>query len=620
MQSPGWPWLTLLACAAAGTAAAQTAAPPDSPSEDPQPQREWIMPPLRWTGRLGYDARVTRTSGEPGAWTQLVTASVGTSTYIYQPWLATVGGNLGLSSSWANSGAGRGIDETTGAEVHNRMRSRDQFVTGALRLDLVPRSRFPAEIQYERQDSRSDSALLSSIDFRRQTFGMTQRYRPANNAYDLMGNFEHRTEEGTGFRNRQNSLQGTFGKQWKSHDVQLAAAHSRATAEAANDETRFTSLVARHSYVPSSELSINSSANVTRTEEFAGDFGSDLQVLQLASVGLYHKEGSPYTLTGSLRGVALREGESGGDTVTSMGATLGGNYEVNRNLRLSASAGMGLNNSTIGRSSTFNGTFGLSYQGDTLTFREINYGWFAGATASTGLANTDTDRIRQHSMGLQVGHNASRQWTLSPATSMTVNAAQTLSGTFSRSSDDDQLESGRRSDRQLLNTVAATLQNQVDNRTASARASFSDSLQLGGDGGRFQLFDVQLSGTYDFGQGRTIAGDLSYQRTVQRGGSGLEGELAGGGSHGISGDISFRQLQLFGVRRLSFTSRLRLAQDVLDQPGQLVSIPDRETRVWENRLDWSIGRLDTSLVLRMSQVDRFRSNSLWLRVSRSFSN
>ena len=35
---------------------------------------------------------------------------------------------------------------------------------------------------------------------------------------------------------------------------------------------------------------------------------------------------------------------------------------------------------------------------------------------------------------------------------------------------------------------------------------------------------------------------------------------------------------------------------------------------------WSIGRLDTSLVLRMSQVDRFRSNSLWLRVSRSFSN
>ena len=49
-----------------------------------------------------------------------------------------------------------------------------------------------------------------------------------------------------------------------------------------------------------------------------------------------------------------------------------------------------------------------------------------------------------------------------------------------------------------------------------------------------------------------------------------------------------------------------------------MSLPDRETRLWESRLDWNIGRLETQLELRLSQIDGRRVNSVWLRVQRNF--
>ncbi|NNU43918.1 hypothetical protein [Ramlibacter montanisoli] len=72
--------------------------------------------------------------------------------------------------------------------------------------------------------------------------------------------------------------------------------------------------------------------------------------------------------------------------------------------------------------------------------------------------------------------------------------------------------------------------------------------------------------------------------------------------------------------RLRFVSRLKLAQDVLKQPGTLLTLPDRETRLWENRLDWSVGRLDTQVILRFSQVDGRGRQSIMFRVQRSFGN
>ncbi len=121
-----------------------------------------------------------------------------------------------------------------------------------------------------------------------------------------------------------------------------------------------------------------------------------------------------------------------------------------------------------------------------------------------------------------------------------------------------------------------------------------------------------------------MSGDLTFQRTAQVGGTIwdpgrgllLPGERANSG--GASGEITYRHRRLFGEPRLVFTSRIKLAQDVLTQPGVFLTIPDRETRLWENQLSYGIVRLETQLLLRISQVDGRRRELLTWRAQRSF--
>jgi hypothetical protein len=623
--------LTLIAWAAASAAAqAQVTAPSDAgqlpaaPAEQPaeeedSPRREWRLPPLRITGTLSYDMRAIRSAGESSSIGHVLTGTLGTSTFIYAPWLATVSGSVGLSTSVTHSGASTGAPFND-AQAHERIRSRENFITGEGRVDLFPRSRFPMEVHFGRQDSRTDSGLASALDFQRQNIGGSIRYRPAVGRYSIVGVYNHNEQKGAGFRHSQDQISGDFNTNWKYHELALGGSHSRARDEIFDDESRFTSLVGRHTYTPSSAMSVSSTANFTRTEERGSALG-DLQVMQLASIGIYHPEKSPLTLTGSVRGLVLRDRITDAGT-DAAGITLGANYDVNANLRVSANGGFGLTRSEGGNSTTANAALAATYQGDSIEFRDIRYDWFASGTLGGAVGDsTALGTVTDQSLGLQVGHSASRTWNLSQRSSVSLNVNQSVSATHTRSSIEND---ARGSHKTLLNSVSLGWQQTGDGRTGSARASYSDSMELGGGRGRFQLFNFQLSGMFELGYGRSLTADLTYQRSQQRSSEALTGvdpltdTVLRTRTSGISGEVAFRQNQLFGVQRLGFVSRLRLAQDVLKQPGQFLSIPDRETRLWENRLEWNIGRLSTQLELRLSQIDGRRVDSLWLRVHRNF--
>lgn len=633
MHASRWK-LTLIACAAASGAAAQVtapsdaghipAAPPARPAEESEaPESGWRLPPLRVTGSLTYDMRATRTAGEASSIGHVVTGTIGSSTYLYAPWLATLNGSIGLSTSVTHSGSGaigNGFDD---AEVHNRLRTRETFVTGEGRLDLFPRSRFPAEIHFGRQDSRTDSGLASAIAFQRTNIGASMRYQPPTGLYTLLGAYDHRDQTGLGFRDKQDSASIDFNTRWKANDLSLGGSYSRARSQEFDEQSTFAGLVARHTYAPSTALSVSSTANLTRTEQ-RGAGESDLQLLQLSSVGIYHPDQSPLTLTGSVRGLALRD-KTTDQSTDSFSANLGANYLVNPNLRLTANGGASVTRSGAGSASFFNGGAGATYQGDTLEFRGIRYDWFAGASFGTAIGDSSNGSVtRERNLGLQLGHTANKSWQLSPLSSLGLSAGQTLSANNTHSSSDDGSGTGLGTTKTLLNTLALSWQRNGDGKSGFARASYSDSIELGGRGDRFQLFNFQLSGNFELDHGRSISGDFTYQRSIQRVGEPhnqvdplalLQPRTR---SSGISGEIAFRQNQVFGVPRLRFVSRLRLAQDVLKQPGQLLSFPDRETRLWENRLEWNIGRLTTQLELRLSQIDGRRVDSLWLRVQRNF--
>jgi hypothetical protein len=66
-----------------------------------------------------------------------------------------------------------------------------------------------------------------------------------------------------------------------------------------------------------------------------------------------------------------------------------------------------------------------------------------------------------------------------------------------------------------------------------------------------------------------------------------------------SGSLSYQNQRVFGVRRLRFTSDVRLNSEAL---LPLLGGPqDQETAAWENRFDYSVGRT------------QFRLNAVWAR-------
>lgn len=618
MQLRRRPWFTLLAClAASGEVTAQAGAPDDPASAASPATAEPAQPPvagtgLNWrgapvavSGSVSYDLRASHAPGEPSLLSQLVTSSLSASTYIYQPWFATVNGTLGVTMGRSRGG----IDENASAQ---------RFITGNGRVDLFPRSRFPFEVHVESTDSRVDSGLASSLDFRTQNFGFSQRYRPESGAYNVSASFDRRTQIGAGVRDTQDVLAADFGTRWKHNELSLGLSQSQARRDASDQQSQFRSLVGRHQYAPASALSISTTVNLSQTEEQGTTANSDLSVLQWSSVGVWHPEGSKLAMSGSARGLLLREGTAN-HALDSLGLTLGATYALNPNTRLIASGSANTTSSDGRPVQSLAGSAGASWQGTTVQFMGLHYDPYANGSVGVSHAGDDN----QTTMSGQLGHTLTRSWPIASQSMLALNAGQTLTLSRNRSSNIDPIDFPT-SVKTMLHSVGATWNTGGDNRTAYARATYNDSREIGGSHSHFQLFNFQLSGSFAFDRNRSLSGDLTVQRAVQRAGdqrlTGGLAPLAGErtSSQSASGEIVYRQLRPFGVPRLRFTSRLKLAQDVLNQPGTFVTIPDRETRLWENRLDWLVGRLETQLVFRISQVDGKRREFLMWRVQRSF--
>lgn len=653
-------WLALLTgLAAAGSLRAQIQAPADvmsqlseappaplsEPSDAPGLGVDWRIPPVLMSGSVSYDLRSSRGHDEPNTISQLVTTELNARSYIYQPWYATVNGTLRLTTGRSRSS---GFDDPSQGPFASQEphATKDRFVTGAARMDVFPLSRFPFEVHVERSDSRIDNALASSIDFRSQNIGFSQRYRPLTGGYTLGASFDRREQIAAGVRDTQNVLGGDFATRWKHNDLSLGLSLSQAVRDATDERTQFSSLVARHMYSPASALSVDTTVNWTQTDEHLIGPATNVSVLQLSSVGLWRPDGSKLTLSGAVRSLLLRDSVTG-NGVDTFGVTLGASYELNRNARLTANAGASLTNSNGNGATAVGGSVGASWQGDTREFSGFRYDWFASGNASASAAHantspasgagtaaaltpvlasvTDSGNQTQTSLGVQIGHTLNRPWQIAPQSVLVLSATQSLAASQNQGS---HVETGSTptTTKVLVHSLGATWNANGDNRTGYARASYSDSAELGGTGTRFQLFNFQLSGNFQFDRFRSLAGDLTMQRTKQRIGNqtdlgpGAFGPVVLTSSSGASGEITYLQQRPFGFSRLRFSSRLKLAQDVLNQPGAFATIPDRETRLWENRLDWLVGRLETQLIFRISRIDGRRRDLLMWRVQRSFGN
>lgn len=150
-----------------------------------------------------------------------------------------------------------------------------------------------------------------------------------------------------------------------------------------------------------------------------------------------------------------------------------------------------------------------------------------------------------------------------------------------------------------------------DRKTTLVHLSANDSRAMGGTPYFFQLINLQASLNESLGRNVTWGGNLTVQAARQ--GTATTPALTTTTS---SADLSYRHQRAFNVPRLRFTSELRIFGDSL---VPVLATPDQqETRSWENRFDYSIGRLQLRLSARVAEVNKTKQSLYWFSVNRQF--
>ncbi|EHR72965.1 hypothetical protein BurJ1DRAFT_4166 [Burkholderiales bacterium JOSHI_001] len=556
---------------------------------------------------MALDQRNEQSEDSPRRSNRLLTLNLAAMSYIYQPWLATVTGQVGFSQSHNASPA---TPATT-----------DQFITGGVRVNVFPRSRFPAEVRYEVADSRTDASLGGNADYSSRTFALSQRYRPANGEFNVSASYERRAQEGASFgEDLQQSLLGDFSARWKRQALMVNLTHTLNERRRTAEESDFTTLSGRHTYSPDDALTVESGVNWAHSADKLVDSDNKVTLAQWSTVAVWRPQDKPYTVNASVRALVMNGGV-GGDT-ENYSVSLGGTYEFTPNLRLGASGTFTrLNGESQG---SWVGNMNANYQGPTQQLGDWSYDWYTGAA----LSGTRNGSSSDESLSTQLGHNASRVWRDGGGNSLSLSLGQTLSLGYSHGAGGDRgVTQGTALDRglsrTLLHSASATWNRGSTEGSAFARLSVSDARQLDGEQSRFQLINFQLSGNLEIDRYSNWSGDLSVQRVFQRSVTvtplpddplGFDRQIA----HSASGEVSYRHNRAFGVPRLRFVTRLRVSGDRQSLRSALASISDRETLSWENRLDYQVGRLESGVLMRFGESDGAWRRTLTLRVQRNF--
>jgi hypothetical protein len=603
----------------ASTASAQSAAPPDlavAPAASPELRSDpastepagnglvWGLPPMLLSGSLGLDLRTDRQDGVGTRQQRLLTANLGVATYLYAPWLAVLNGAIGLTR-----GTVLGVDGESTPEA-------SRFITGKMQLSMFPRSRFPAELRYEVADSRVDASLAGGLDYRSRTIGVSQRYRPADGDFSVAASYERRVQDSPDFgQDSQESLLADFSSRWKRHQFSVSLSRNLNRRGSTGEEWDFISLMARHSASWSPTLSLESSANWVHTADQLLSGDRALTMAQASSLAVWRPGSMPLTLTGSVR-VLSAEG-SGAGAGSNLAAGVGATYEFDRNSRVNAS----LTATRFDGQTSLSSVSALSgsYQGDQRQWGAAQWSW--NASASLGAARTDARS--ETGVSTQVGQVLSRVWVTGPST-WSASASQSASVALSnrtRLPDEPTLDD--RLSRALTHTVAMTWTMPGTSGSAFGRLSAADARQFDAEQAHLQLYNFQLSGTFELDRRRSWSGDITLQRSSQRSlplplAEGLPLAALQQSTRSASGELTWRHLAMFDVPRLNFTSRLRLALNSQRLTDEIVPLPQRETGSWENRLDYQVGRLESSWSVRLSRVDARQFLLFMWRLQRTF--
>jgi hypothetical protein len=567
----------------------------------------WGIPPIRWGGILSAGLRQRSTDTQGDTRTQLYETRLRASTYLIQPYIALLSGDVALTLLRSDTESSAASSNLSGTSI-----------TGNGTLSVFPQSRFPFQATLAVSDSRTDGSLTSQ-DTRRTRLMLRQDYRPEVGNWRSFGQYDRSVLTGSFGDDTVDRLSAGYSSSAGRHNWNANGSISSNRTDDGSTDDGFA--LARHTYRHSDALSVDSTATYTRQaferDNIGTDFTGDTQSMQLFSFASWNPHDSPWRGTGNLRYIQT---ESTFNESSNEGRNFGGSgsltYEVNRNLDFFGSLNAASNTNNGEQTLITSQILGANYNSDIRMFGEYAYNWYSSGSFSNSTVS-DSDAGSERSANASLGHSLQRNWQPTEFTQLSGDVSQSVSTTRSTGL-------GSRSSSTLNHSASLTLQATPSEQLSGfLSTSLSDSRVIGDETSSFQLLNVQASGRWRINTLSEMNSNLTWQLSRQE--NDLTDEFGVSSSSGsqqssLSGNLGYTHVRAFGVRGMRYTLDFRANTNDVDsrQSGNADADRERVTLDLDQRLQYRIGRLDAELQVRVAEVEGRREGLIFFKVSRAF--
>ncbi len=586
-------WVVVLACLLMGGKAGVAAS---------------VVGPVDLSGGLGYSYRALNEDGGREDNSHQLLANLYASNYLWEPWLATSRLSLTFAQDSSES-----VDAASTATTDARL------VTGDWLLNILPESKTPFNLQYQLSDSRIDRGGVGQIpitfiseDYSSSYLGLRQSY-----VVDNGGRYQARID----LRSWDSQRSGQYDDTIIGLEADLRAPkhhfivrNTYQTNEHSLSDRTNKSMILDLSdyYYPVRSLRIDSRASrYDYDRSFLDPATNDTRltttnIAQASSFLFWRPVNSPLSVSGGMRVLAM-DGLQGGVAANDqkqIAANVGAFYFYSNNLRFDASVTSTARTTADLQERFHRQHLGALYQTDWYEVSRFMYQAYATAAVDNVAEPENSYQDLQGS----VGHNMSTTWWLgerTTATSVRLSFNEAL-----RYVDSGSVVNINGAIQYFDNSATVSFNQRAWGGDTLALLTLSDSRGLGTTNTQ-QMVHLQLSRGQDLGRRSSITGDVTMQYVSSEYESAAAASAVGANDTTTStARVAFSHSRLLGVPRLGFVSDYMISR--ISAEGAV----DRQD--WDNRVMYSIGKMDGSISYRLTETDAHNYDLLYFKVMRRF--
>lgn len=598
--------------------------PPGVVTATEKPDLSWGIPPISWRGSYGASYTYSMASEAEPSTTLAQSLSLSGSSYVYQPWFATVTGGMNVSLQNSHSGASTSTGSGRG------------FSLGA---NVLPRTRFNSAIGLTQSENTATSSGVSTTY---STTGLTlqQTYSPPTGAFRSNTRLDHNSiNSGPSGSDTIDALAVSVAVPLATENPQSLSFNggfsNNRTSRAAGGSS-FSNFAASHSiYLEDYVFTLNSDLTYTGNDFRQPATTAQSTLLQAGSAfDWLPSDDYPITLRGGLRAlssstattqvatptVAANSQES---KITSYFGNVQAAYPINKNWNLNGGVNAVSTGATTGGAETKTSIIALTmnagWTGDGYRTKlgAFDYNLNYGAGAGVSWNKTDLAAATVSTTTGSVGHNFGRTVEVS-SRPMTLGFGQSVS--VSKSSNSS-LSTG-------LSHTASMGWGLVSgpNSSLTSSAQFSDARSFGVTNSYQQSINASLFGNRLLTAFSTLGSNVAVGFTRQgvsagtTTGNNTQGSDTGAWRGYGAGSVIYSNMRFADVSGLNytFTYQMNIRQSAQRSLGDASATPYDVDHQINQKWNWRLGLLGWQIDNTFSYVGSTLSGSISLSITRDF--